>query len=90
MWHVLEHVADPEAVHRAAAQVRQTLAPVTIVVNNAGAVLRKPTQDIRDDDDFLERLQELLLMESKGFPESHPFSKVSAMPSDVPLPPLYL
>jgi luciferase family oxidoreductase group 1 len=47
-------------------------------------------QDIHDDDDFLERLQELLLIESKGFPESHPFSKVRAMPSDVALPPLFL
>ena len=41
-------------------------------------------QDIGDDDDFLERLQELLLIESKGFPESHPFSNVRAMPADVP------
>jgi luciferase family oxidoreductase group 1 len=47
-------------------------------------------QDIRDDDDFLERLQELLLIESQGFPAEHPFSKVSAMPSDVSLPPLFL
>lgn len=47
-------------------------------------------QDIRDDDDFLERLQEMLLTESKGFPENHPLSKVRAMPSDVALPPLFL
>jgi luciferase family oxidoreductase group 1 len=47
-------------------------------------------QDIRDDDDFLERLQELLLIESKGFPDSHPFSRVTAMPADVTLPPLHL
>lgn len=47
-------------------------------------------QDIRDDDDFLERLQELLLIENKGFPAEHPFSKVDAMPSDVALPPLFL
>lgn len=54
------------------------------------SVALRRRQDIRDDDDFLERLQELLLIESKGFPESHPFSKVRAMPSDVALPPLYL
>jgi luciferase family oxidoreductase group 1 len=54
------------------------------------SVALRRRQDIRDDDDFLERLQELLLLESKGFPESHPFSSVRAMPSDVPLPPLYL
>jgi luciferase family oxidoreductase group 1 len=47
-------------------------------------------QDIRDEDDFLERFQELLLLEQHGFPDQHPFSKVRAMPEDVPLPPLYL
>jgi luciferase family oxidoreductase group 1 len=47
-------------------------------------------QDIRDEDDFLERFQELLLIESRGFPDNHPFSKVRAMPADVVLPPIYL
>ena len=32
----------------------------------------------------------MLLTESKGFPDNHPFSKLRAMPSDVPLPPLFL
>ncbi|HET7502280.1 MAG TPA: SDR family NAD(P)-dependent oxidoreductase [Kofleriaceae bacterium] len=41
-------VADPAAVHHAAEAVRRTLAPVTLVVNNAGAVLRKPTVEITD------------------------------------------
>ena len=40
-------------------------------------------QDIRDEDDFLERFQELLLIEQRGFPDKHPFSKVRAMPPDV-------
>jgi luciferase family oxidoreductase group 1 len=47
-------------------------------------------QDIRDDDDFLERFQELMLLESHGFPEGHPFRSVRAMPADVALPPIYL
>jgi len=42
------------------------------------------------DDDFLERLQELLLLEQKGYPEDHPFRTVQAMPSDVRLPPIWL
>jgi luciferase family oxidoreductase group 1 len=42
------------------------------------------------DDDFLERLQELLLLEQKGYPEDHPFRAVQAMPSDVRLPPIWL
>ncbi len=47
-------------------------------------------QDIRDDDDFLERFQELLLIEQHGYPEGHPFRNVRAMPADVALPPIYL
>jgi luciferase family oxidoreductase group 1 len=43
-----------------------------------------------EDDDFLERLQELLLLESKGYPDGHPFRTVQAMPADVRLPPLWL
>jgi len=41
-------VVDPAAVARAAEGVRRALAPVAIVVNNAGTVLRKPTVDITD------------------------------------------
>jgi len=47
-------------------------------------------QEVREEDDFLERFQELLLIESRGFPEGHPFGKVRAMPADVALPPIYL
>jgi luciferase family oxidoreductase group 1 len=41
-------------------------------------------------DDFLERFQELLLFERRGFPEGHPFRNVHAMPKDIPLPPVWL
>ena len=47
-------------------------------------------QDIRDDDDFLDRFQELLLLERHGYPDSHPLHTVRAMPADVPLPPIFL
>ena len=46
--------------------------------------------DERPGDDFLERLQELMLWESGNFPENHPFKKIQVMPSDAPLPPLWL
>ncbi|HWW48081.1 MAG TPA: LLM class flavin-dependent oxidoreductase [Xanthobacteraceae bacterium] len=46
--------------------------------------------DPRDGDDFLERLQELILWDTRGFPQGHPFNKVVAMPSDTPLPPIWL
>jgi luciferase family oxidoreductase group 1 len=47
-------------------------------------------QDPREGDDFLERFQELLLLERHGFPEGHPFRNVRAVPADVPLPPIWL
>jgi hypothetical protein len=53
------------------------------------AALRR-RQEAREGDDFLERFQELLLFEQNGFPPQHPFSKVKAMPQDVPLPPIWL
>ena len=41
-------------------------------------------------DDFLERLQELILWETGDFPPSHPFKKIAVMPNDAPLPPIFL
>jgi luciferase family oxidoreductase group 1 len=47
-------------------------------------------QDPRAGDEFLERFQELLLLEHGSFPEAHPFRNVRAVPSDVALPPIWL
>ncbi|MEA1832319.1 LLM class flavin-dependent oxidoreductase [Methylobacterium durans] len=44
----------------------------------------------RGGDDFLDRLQELILWETGDFPEGHPFRSVEVMPAGVPLPPLFL
>ena len=41
-------------------------------------------------DDFLERLQELLLFETGDFPERHPYREIVAMPDDAPLPPIFI
>ncbi len=46
--------------------------------------------DSREGDDFLERLHELTLWETRDFPPAHPYNRVVAMPNDVPLPPLWL
>jgi luciferase family oxidoreductase group 1 len=46
--------------------------------------------DLREGDDFLERLQELTLWETRGFPPGHPYNNVVAMPDDTPLPPIWL
>ena len=47
-------------------------------------------QDANADDDFLERFQELILFDSGGFPEGHPFRRITVMPADVKLPPIWL
>src|SRR5690349_21980359 len=47
-------------------------------------------QGISEEDDFLDRFNELMLLEARGFPAGHPFANVRPMPSDVPLPPIYL
>ena len=47
-------------------------------------------QGISEEDDFLDRFNELMLLETRAFPAGHPFHNVQAMPSDVPLPPIYL
>jgi luciferase family oxidoreductase group 1 len=47
-------------------------------------------QEERGRDDFWERLQELMLLETRAFPEGHPFRKIEVMPSGVVLPPIWL
>jgi luciferase family oxidoreductase group 1 len=47
-------------------------------------------QNVAEDDDFLERFQELLLLETRGFPATHAFHSVYAMPKETPLPPIWL
>jgi luciferase family oxidoreductase group 1 len=56
----------------------------------ATSYMLRRRQGINEEDDFLERFQELMLLETRGFPEGHPFHKVWAMPADVTLPPIYL
>jgi luciferase family oxidoreductase group 1 len=46
--------------------------------------------DRREGDDFLERLHELTLWETRDFPPGHPYNNVVAMPDDSPLPPIWL
>ena len=47
-------------------------------------------QGISEEDDFLDRFNELMLLETRGFPAGHPFHNVRAMPTDVALPPIFL
>ncbi len=47
-------------------------------------------QGISEEDDFLDRFNELMALEMRAFPAGHPYHNVRAMPSDVALPPIYL
>ncbi|MFN3658311.1 MAG: LLM class flavin-dependent oxidoreductase [Pseudolabrys sp.] len=47
-------------------------------------------QGISEEDDFLERFNELMMLERRTYPQGHPFQNVRAMPADVALPPIYL
>jgi luciferase family oxidoreductase group 1 len=58
--------------------------------DGATAYALRSRLDRREGDDFLERLHELTLWETRDFPANHPFNKVVAMPDDAPLPPIWL
>lgn len=58
--------------------------------DGATAYALRSRLDRREGDDFLERLQELILWETRGFPAGHPYNNVVAMPDDAPLPPIWL
>ena len=56
----------------------------------ATSYMLRRRQGISEEEDFLERFNELMLLETRGFPAGHPFHNVRAMPADVPLPPIFL
>src|SRR6201989_3222901 len=58
--------------------------------DGATAYALRSRLDRREGDDFLERLHELTLWETREFPPGHPFNNVVAMPDDTPLPPIWL
>src|ERR1700756_2772862 len=58
--------------------------------DGATAYALRSRLDRREGDDFLERLHELTLWETRDFPPGHPYNQVVAMPDDTPLPPIWL
>jgi luciferase family oxidoreductase group 1 len=54
------------------------------------ALALRHRQEVRADDDFLVRFQELLWWKTRSFPEGHPFRAIRVMPEDVELPPIWL
>ncbi|WP_407176995.1 LLM class flavin-dependent oxidoreductase [Bradyrhizobium sp. STM 3562] len=58
--------------------------------DGATAYALRSQLDRREGDDFLERLHELILWETRDFPPGHPYNNVVAMPDDTPLPPIWL
>src|SRR6476646_3114970 len=58
--------------------------------DGATAYALRSRLDRREGDDFLERLHELILWETREFPAGHPYNNVVAMPDDTKLPPIWL
>ncbi|MCA1416699.1 LLM class flavin-dependent oxidoreductase, partial [Bradyrhizobium sp. NBAIM20] len=58
--------------------------------DGATAYALRSRLDRREGDDFLERLHELILWETREFPAGHPYNNVVAMPDDTRLPPIWL
>src|SRR6202049_4767187 len=58
--------------------------------DGATAYALRSRLDRREGDDFLERLHEVILWDTRDFPKNHPFNNVVAMPDDTPLPPIWL
>jgi len=58
--------------------------------DGATAYALRSRLDRREGDDFLERLHELILWQTREFPAGHPYNNVVAMPDDSPLPPIWL
>ncbi len=56
----------------------------------AYALRRHQVSPEQAEDDFLQRLQELILWDTGECPPSHPFGKIAVMPNDVRLPPIFL
>ncbi len=56
----------------------------------ATSYMLRRRQGVSEQDDFLERFQEMMLLETRAFPQGHPFHNVQAMPADVTLPPIFL
>ena len=54
------------------------------------ALALRRSRDALNADDFDAQLGELFAFGENNFPVGHPFSRVQAVPTDVPLPPVYL
>jgi luciferase family oxidoreductase group 1 len=84
---VAERFKVLEALHPGRIDLGLGRAPGTDPITS---IALRRRQEIRSDDDFLERLQELLLLETQGYGEGHPLRQIRVMPTDVRLPPIWL
>ena len=80
---VLEIFRTLEALHPGRIDLGLGRAPGTDPVTSAA--LRRTREN-----DVNERLAELIAFATKTFPPGHPFADVEAMPSDAPIPPIWM
>src|SRR6478752_4778602 len=87
--HNLASVASP-APDIMIGQIAAVTNRIRVGTGGATAYALRSRLDRREGDDFLERLHELTLWETRDFPAGHPYHNVVAMPDDSPLPPIWL
>ena len=81
---VLEIFRTLEALHPGRIDLGLGRAPGTDPITSAA--LRRTS----GDGDVNERLAELVSFATKSFPPGHPFNAIEAMPSDAPIPPIWM
>lgn len=80
---VLEIFRTLEAIHPGRIDLGLGRAPGTDPITSA-ALRRSKSDDVN------ERLAELVAFATKSFPPGHPFAEIEAMPSDAPIPPIWM
>ena len=76
-----------EALHPGRVDLGLGRAPGT---DSLTALALRRTRQALDADDFPQRLEDLLHFLDHGFPPTHPFERIRAMPDDVPMPDIWL
>ena len=85
--HVAETFKTLEALYPGRIDLGIGRAPGT---DGLTALALRRSREALNADDFDEQLGELFAFGQGDFPGNHPFSRVQAVPTDVPLPPVYL
>jgi len=87
---VVETFRVLEALHPGRIDLGIGRAPGTDPVTASALRRMRDAREAASADDFPQQFGEMLAFAGDGFPESHPFRSLIAMPSEVELPPIWL